>query len=83
MLEWGAGPVSGAGTGPASCSEGSRVLPLSRRACFIILKACCKVPEGADRDRPSGREGARKEMSSIFIFFKKHLSAKVLFSVRV
>lgn len=33
----------------------SRVLPLS---CFILLKACCRVPEGADRERPKLMEGA-------------------------
>ena len=61
LVEFGPSPASVAGTVPGSCSGASRVLLLSTRAGFILLKACWRIPDGADRERPNGTEGARKK----------------------
>lgn len=63
LLELGPTPASVNGTAPDSFSAagGSRVLPLSRRASLILLKACWRIPDGADRERPNVTEGARKK----------------------
>lgn len=63
LLEFGPSPASLEETVPVSCSAegGSRVLLLSTRACFILLKACWRVPDGADRERPNMTEGATKK----------------------
>ncbi len=63
LLEFGPCPASVDGTVPGSCSVagGSKVLPLSKRACLILLKACWRVPDGADRERPNAMGGARKK----------------------
>lgn len=63
LLEFGPSPASVDGTVPASCSVagGSMVLHLSTRACFILLKACWRVADGADRERPSVIERPRKK----------------------
>lgn len=60
LLEFGPSPASLDVTVPGSCSaaSGSSVLLLSTRACLILLKACWRVPDGADRDRPNVIEGA-------------------------
>lgn len=56
MLE--TGPVSEDGKVTGSWSEtgtgGSRVLLLSIRACFTLLKASWRTPDGAERERPEG-----------------------------
>lgn len=63
LLEFELSPASVDGTLPGSCSVPgrSRVLHLSIRACFISLKACWRVPDGADRERPNVIEGARQK----------------------
>lgn len=61
VLELGQSPASADETVPGSCSPagGSRVLDRSIRSCLILLKACWRVPDGADRERPNAIQGAR------------------------
>lgn len=58
LLEY--GPASLDGTIPASCATagGSMLLDLSTCSCLISLNACCRIPEGADKERPKVMEGA-------------------------
>lgn len=50
------GSVDGTVAASSSAAGGSRVLLLSIRVSLILLKACWRVPDGADRERPSGAE---------------------------
>lgn len=50
--------VEGRETGSCSAVERSRVLDFSTRACLILLNACWRVPDGADRERPNVTGGA-------------------------
>lgn len=49
-------------TAPWSClvSGGSSVLTFSTCACLMLLKACCRVPAGADRDKARLTDGASR-----------------------
>ena len=60
LVELGPRPASVDGMVAGSCSEegGSTVLPLSKRDCLMLLKACWRIPDGADRERPSAQGGA-------------------------
>lgn len=55
LLEFGPSPGSEDRTVPGSGSlaGGSMVLPLSTRAGLILLNACWRVPDGADRESPN------------------------------
>lgn len=65
LLGYGPCPASGPGPVTASCSAAvrSKLLDLSVFSCLSSLNACCKVPDGADKDRPNvmgGPEGTFK-----------------------
>lgn len=54
MLEMWPASEDGKVTGSCSGTGGSRVLLLSIRACFTLLKASWRTPDGAERERPEG-----------------------------
>lgn len=45
------------GSGLEEAAGLSRVPDLSPRSCLISLKACWRIPDGADSERPRGTEG--------------------------
>lgn len=55
LLEYGPCPASVPGPVTASFSTagGSKLLDLSMCSCLISLNDCCKVPDGADNERPN------------------------------
>lgn len=46
------------GSGLEEAAGLSRVPDLSPRSCLISLKACWRIPDGADSERPRGTVGA-------------------------
>lgn len=61
LLELGAASVDWAVPGSCSIQVVSNVFPFCKIACFISLKASCRVADGAERERPNDAEGAIKE----------------------
>lgn len=72
LVELGQASVDGTADGSGSVAAGSRVLLLSMRACLTILKACWRLPDGAERERPKGAE----EKVDKFSYLKKNWTSK-------
>lgn len=67
--EWGV-------TDSCSAAEASNVLPFWIRVCFTSLKACWRVADGAERDRPNDTKGAVKKLKRMNCKKKKTFKSK-------
>lgn len=55
------------GSGLEEAAAPSRVPDLLPRSCLISLKACWRIPDGADSERPRGTEGAGDQIDTSVI----------------
>lgn len=63
------GSVDRTAPGSGSVAGGSMVLPLSTREGRILLNACWRVPDGADRESPNVIAGDGKKKEKVIIEF--------------
>lgn len=71
LLEYGPCPasVSGPVTASFSTAGGSKLLDLSVCSCLISLNACCKVPDGAENERPNVMGGPERKLKKQLFHF--------------
>lgn len=56
--------VPGPVTASFSTAGGSKLLDLSVCSCLSSLNACCKVPDGADNERPNVKGGPERKLQN-------------------